>query len=377
MAQQPNAILAINSTDRYITNVPGNVNQPVSNTLLAQYVGNATYDGVVYKPQSSSDFSITAPNALMNGYIDKIIISQIQLQYNLPTVVPGRNSTLYVALETGQGTSQWNVEGVTIPYGYYTPEELAISLQIQLDAIEYCVDNDITFTVKYNMASNTFSSVGFEILIESPDNRRFYFPAPNDPNALIFPDTPAQDELLKAYKLFGITYGNATPQIRQKSQTTPVFLYTPFIDIYSDALTNYQALKDTDSSTSRRKGLLARLYLSGVGNPQTSFARSKEQTSSAAFLYNGDEITGEIGVELTDSDSLGCSPFLLTFDLNSPKVIKWTPDTAVNSLDFQMRDCYGDLLWTFDTVSYTPGYSGELFNTEFQMTLLCVEKKYK
>jgi hypothetical protein len=62
--------------------------------------------------------------------------------------------------------------------------------------------------------------------------------------------------------------------------------------------------------------------------------------------------------------------------LNTPKVIKWTPDTAINSIDFQMRDCYGDLLWTADLEPAFP-YTGETFNTEFQMTLLCVEKKYK
>jgi hypothetical protein len=62
---------------------------------------------------------------------------------------------------------------------------------------------------------------------------------------------------------------------------------------------------------------------------------------------------------------------VLTYDLNSPKVINWTPDTAVNSLDFQLRDCYGDLLFT--RVPLVGGGDGEVFNTEFQMTLLCIE----
>jgi hypothetical protein len=53
----------------------------------------------------------------------------------------------------------------------------------------------------------------------------------------------------------------------------------------------------------------------------------------------------------------------MTADLNTPKVIQWSPDVAVPSIDFQLRDCYGDLI---------PG-DVERYPTEFQMTLLCIE----
>jgi hypothetical protein len=149
-------------------------------------------------------------------------------------------------------------------------------------------------------------------------------------------------------KIFGFNSVNCNnPKFEQASYLAPVFLYTPYIDIISDALTNYQSLKDTDSSTIRRKGLLARVYLSGVGNPQLT---------TIGILGN----------------ALGSEPFVLTYDMNSPKVINWTPDTAVNSLDFQLRDCYGDLLFTTlekDNIFL----ASEVFNTEFQMTLLCIE----
>jgi hypothetical protein len=77
------------------------------------------------------------------------------------------------------------------------------------------------------------------------------------------------------------------------------------------------------------------VYLSGVGNPQTT----------------------------TGTSALGSAPFIMTADLNSPKVIRWTPDVTVTQIDIQVKDQYGDLL---------PGYD-KGFNTEFQMTLLCVE----
>jgi hypothetical protein len=248
-----------------------------------------------------------------------------------------------------------------------------------LDDTEIAVDDNIQFTVRYNLASTingaVITSVGFEI--RNDENRRLVIPLPDDASSEGAVSGIPQDTILRAYKVFGFTAANTNPRLTQLSSTTPVFLYTPYIDIYSDNLTNYQRLKDTDSSTSRRKGLIARMYLSGVGNPQTSYGKTKDQVYSVALdNSNGETLTGNFATAITDSDSLGSAPFFLTYDLNSPKVIKWTVDSAVNSLDFQMRDCYGDLVWTNSPAFIVPGYSGETFNTEFQMTLLCVEKDY-
>jgi hypothetical protein len=337
MAGQPNAILAISSTDRYTANF-GNASQPYSNTLEALYFATPPY---------SNDFQITSPGALMNGYIDKIIISQIQLQYNLPTVMPNINDEFVIFYESAVGSSSFILTTFAIPFGFYTPDELAAMLQIQLGSYV-----DSNFTVSYQQNTPSLGIVpGFVFL--SNTGRRFYFPAPSD-------YTPTPSELtntLKLYRLMGINLINSFPETEHTSSTPPEFLYTPYIDIYSDALTNYQKLKDTDSSTSRRKGLIARIYLSGVGNPQIT---------SNAFV-NQDDLT------IVPSTALGCNPFVLTYDLNTPKIINWSPDTAVNSLDFQMRDCYGDLLFNYNP-STSPGQAADVFNTEFQMTLLCVER---
>ena len=343
MAHETNAILAISSTDRYITNLAGNVNQPVSNSLEAQYNAIGPY---------SNDFSITAPNALMNGYIEKIIISQIQLQYNLPTIQPGNNDILPVYFETGEQTGLYSLIVIPLPYGFYTPQELAGMLGAQLSSY---IPSLIPWVVEYSNISSIFQTVGFQITSNSPNFQRFYLPTPNVLRAGGVPENQIT-QILKVYRLFGFNAVNQIPRIFQQSYLAPEFLYTPYIDIYSDALTNYQRLKDTDSSTIRSKGLIARIYLSGVGGPQVS---------SSAFANQDGQI-------IVPSTALGCNPFVLTYDLNNAKVINWTPDTAINSLDFQLRDCYGDLLFVYDTdIPY--GQAAEVFNTEFQMTLLCVE----
>ncbi len=134
-----------------------------------------------------------------------------------------------------------------------------------------------------------------------------------------------------------MNFQNSFPETQQYSRVIPNFLYTPYIDFYSDVLTNYQNMKDTNTSVAKPKGLIARVYLSGNGNLQ-------DQTATMA---------------------LGSAPFVVTADMNSPKIIRWSPDVAVPSIDFQLRDCYGDLLPTSPDT--------DALSTEFQMTLLCVE----
>ena len=343
MAGQPNAILAISSTDRYITSSGGNVNQPISNMLEGEYKALGPY---------SNDFSIIAPNALMNGYIEKIIISQIQLQYNLPTVLPDLNDLLPVYYESSPGSSSFLFTSVEIPYGFYTPDALAAATAAIL-AVD--VPQLIPWTVIY------FGEIGLDqgFTIKTGSNRRFFFGSPAQIRVDGYLSEAKIITALKTYKLFGFTKHNSQSSLFQLSFSSPQFLYTPYIDIYSDALTNYQKLKDTDSSTTKRKGLLARIYLSGVGGPQVTNRGIIDQT------------TGET---VAPSDALGSYPFVLTFDLNNPKIINWTPDVAVNSLDFQMRDSYGDLLFT-NIPATLPGNDVEQWNTEFQMTLLCVEQE--
>jgi hypothetical protein len=303
---QPNMIITIDTpvtassgVSRLITQVvttQGNANQPISNALLAKYQRS--------EPQCNN-FTISSPGALIYGYINRIIVSQIQLQYNIPTVIFGKNDTFYL-----------NNTPVLIPYGFYTPDILADLLQVRIRLLTNVTDCLVSFDPQDGFI---FSSVGFTISFTNP---------------AIVPDT-VRDTVLKTYRLLGITKDNITSSNTQVSFDYPNFLYTPYIDIYSDVLTNYQDVKDTNTTVAKFKGMVARIYLSGTG-----------------------------AVQLTTPDAaLGSAPFIMTADLNNPKVIQWSPDVAVPSIDFQLYDQYSDLI---------PG-AAEGFSTEFQMTLLCIE----
>lgn len=348
---EPNAILAISSTDRYTRVQGGQVDQPIANTLFAQYETVLPF---------ANDFSISPPGALLNGYIDKIILSQIQIQYNLPTVIPGSNNLLIFYIEQGAGTSVFLPYPVTIPYGFYSPLELSITLETEVNQV-IPINLNTSFIIDYNNA-NTYEFI-------NTTNLRFYFETPVG----LADDGFSQVQIiqsLKTYKLFGLNINNAASGLTQRSWNPPQFLYTPYFDFYSDALTNYQRVKDTDSSIASRKGLIARVYLSGESNPQTTPAFNSVATSELNFTFNGLPGTGTMTTTTPFTDALGSSPFILTYALASPKVIRWTPDVAINSLDFQVRDCYGDLLFS----GITGQQNIESFNSEFQITLLCIER---
>lgn len=304
--QAANAILAIDSLDRYIRAAPTE-SQPKSSILFG-YFTNAN--------PHFNDFTISSPGALIYGYIDKIIVSQIQLQYNIPTICLDRNDTFII---------EWGVlptinrETINIPFGFYTPTELAAQITTQIAALPAL--NPLDITVTYDAED------GF--VFTSGTNTDFYFPSFN---SLLNDFTyESLERIFRTYKTLGMTILNSLFATTQASSMTPNFLYTPYIDIYSDVLTNYQNIKDTNSSIAKPKGLVARVILAGVGGPVNTL--------------------------------IGTAPFIVVSDMNTPKIIQWSPDVAVPSIDFQLRDCYGDLI---------PGVP-EYRATEFQMTLLCVE----
>jgi hypothetical protein len=259
---------------------------------------------------------------LIYGYINRIAVSQIQLQYNIPTICFNRNDRLAIF------SFSTDLVEIQIPFGFYTPLELAIALTSLFAATPAlsALDLDVSYDL---LRGFTFTSQLSE---------EFVFPSP----AFLIASGVSQNTIntiLKTYKVFGMNVENSEVNGLntdiQVSFEYPNFLYTPYIDIYSDVLTNYQTVKDTNTSVEKPKGLVARIYLSGVSNP----------------------------VIQTGTTALGSTPFIMTADLNSPKIIQWSPDVAVPSIDFQLRDCYGDLI---------PG-DVERYPTEFQMTLLCIE----
>jgi hypothetical protein len=366
-------------TYRYTTSI-------YNNSLLSSYIRAIPF---------SNSFTLQSQTNYIYGYIRKIIVSQIQIQYNVPTVNEELNDKLFfvddefantfnatwasgattltwvsgttpimgaicngftgVGIQNGTLIRNWNsatntvtidrpttlaaavstllswrsdkLYQITIPHGFYWPDELAAALQQLIRTSTLFVDMTVTFDVK----------IGFLFQAGPTYTKNFHFPGPLDLREIYNVSQSLVENALKVYRMLGITFGSGDlfPDTEQESGTYPNFLYTPYIDIYSDTLTNYQTIKDTNTSIANQKGLIARVYLSGTGNIQN----------------------------IEDESALGSRAFTMTSDLNSPKIIEWTPDVTVTQIDIQLKDQYGELL---------PGPENG-YQTEFQITLLCSE----
>jgi len=339
----PSAILAVSSLDRYTINKPGTL-ASLDVALQDLYYGNSGPPlGLPVPP--GNNFSLTYPGALIYGYIKTITASQIQIEYKVPTVVPQFGSSFGNAELPMVNVTRNTFAIITIPYGFYTPDELAAMLTVLLQTF-YDGANSVgnsNFTVTYVNSGGEFDPANFNVtgncfFFRSGNGDDFYFPDLIRLRSLLFISEARWIGILKCYRLLGITLFNSNippGTVGQSQQTqSPSFLYTPYIDICSQNLTKYQRIKDTDTSVNKRQSIIARIYLSGVGAP--------EATSSTY--------------------ALGSQPFVMTADLNSPKIIRWSPNEAVYELDFQLYDQYGDLL-----------YWENRYPTEFQLTLLCRE----
>jgi hypothetical protein len=324
MAHETNAILAINSLDRYL-----------GVETFANSTTSALYQEYLQDPPYSSDFNIQSGGALIYGYMYKLILSQVQYQCNIPTVCTDRNDTFWI-----QDATTGSFYQIIIPYGFYTPDEMASVLQVLIRQTDI-VNASPNFTVSYRNTNGEQGGFAFE----SNNDEIYSFPSVETliDDFIITPDTAYNiNRSLKAYKLLGITQSNIQPRSSQYSSTRIKWLYTDFVDIISSNLTKYQVIKDTDTSIKKQDSIVARIYLTGVGVDQ----------------------------QVRSTDTLGSRPFSVVQDMNSPKVMRWSRDEAVNNLDFQQRDQYGDFIF----VGSEGGINTlDIYNSEFQMTLLCVE----
>jgi hypothetical protein len=97
--------------------------------------------------------------------------------------------------------------------------------------------------------------------------------------------------------------------------------YTPYVDIVSRILTKNQNVRDGDTTKSNGPSKLARIYLSQPG---------------CNNLYDIDA-SNNIG----KCNIVGCRPFILNREFNTPKVISWNTTENVDIIDIQVLDRLG------------------------------------
>jgi len=288
----------IDSMDRYPNGFPDSMDQITTSSKWTTQVGGRTNQYA------------------LNGYFNRLAVTQIQFQWNLPCIIQGYNDEIVVTVTTGVDAG---TQSLTITPNYYTPQDLATELENNLQV----AFPGSGFTVSYSTFIGGFTiNAGEDFFFEAATNNL----------------------QRRTYTTFGFTaVGNPTADSYIGS--VPTMLATRYIDIISAYLAKFQDVKDgSTSQTINWQNKIARVF------PVPPYTRS----------------------EITETTSPCANPFIVTMEFSTPKQIMWSPDEALNNFQLELRDEFGDYVPYFIG---TPGFAGApvTYGCEYVMTLYASE----
>jgi hypothetical protein len=290
-----NAFLLIDSLDRYTLDKSG------------EYVIG---DGI-----DPNNILINHQKLMGLGQVKRFYVSDI----SFPWVTPNVNERNNVIMVKDQVTNKYYYR--IINEGFYTPQELATQINIDLSG----QDGNGWIDATTNLVDSSWNqpwncTVG-------PKTLRFFLES--DPNGnswepVISAETMTQ-VLQKKYNSnlydvmnfsFQFTNNGVNDKETEWFGGIPSMAYTKYIDICSKTLTKYQNLKDT-LTQQNYNDVVYRLYLDS-----------------------------ELGAPLSNSTLFASRPCVSLYrQIKNPKYILWNPNEMLNSIDIQLRDDKGDLLY--------------------------------
>jgi hypothetical protein len=109
--------------------------------------------------------------------------------------------------------------------------------------------------------------------------------------------------------------------------SAPNFLPTDYVDIVSQALTNYKTAKDTNSTLSAPTAVLGRIWL-----------------TEGASNFGNSGLGTQIPNVPADLNSMGSQPITLTKTWYNPNWCEWSPNQTINTIDIKLLDMWGQTL---------------------------------
>lgn len=282
------------------------IRQPSFTSLFVdsmdRYADGFPYDTSQLK--SSSQWTLQSRQYVLNGYFNRIALTQIQFFWNLPTIITGYNDT--IAIGSADETSI--VGYITIPQHWYTCDSLASALSSLFAAL---VSGGTVSADPHSGALSFTASEGFSIL------------PPNFPNL-----TGGVNIYGRTYQTTGVIPGiaPAVGDVYTLIGGIPTMLPTRYIDVGSRYLTKFQKCKDQSSLISGQiTNILARVY---------AFAPST-RTPFPPSTNSGQDVD---------------TPVVLSIDYGTGKQLEWGDDEVISNFDITLTDEYGGIVpWTPQT----------------------------
>jgi hypothetical protein len=293
---------------------------------------------------NSAQFNAVGEN-IIQGQIKKISVSEVLFPYDIPNVQAGFNE---FEIYTNAGSTISALLTITVPPGFYTGTELAADITALIIAEGAAVPApdgplapaDVP-TCVYDPISNRFTFVGptnpafaQDWVLASPYTYPFNYVGVATPllgkdllSIMGFKDANASGQIGPGVGGVQVAQGGSAPLV-----------FTQYIDICSPQLCKYQFFRDgTTTNLARRLDVVCRLYI------------EDETSTPAGFDLSGNPILA------------GSRPFVIHRQFKNERIMRWTSDGAIGTMDLQLYDDVGQPLLT----SYAP--------RPYQITFLAYE----
>ena len=346
--------------------------------------------------QPFNDFTLQKQFPILQGQINSIKVDEIVFPIP-PNITPFNNCLLFYKFSSvgninavAPTGTYGNIFKIEIPPGFYTGEELASIIDAELSSppaplapipflppkivggnpLPFCVyTKEGTFQFYFDLNGATMNSpapydtpvAGWGV---APCNTPPGY-SPANVSALLTQNAGVTPESMGLIWSLGFNnyfsnerlpdgwfralYLNPATNYTQPftgSDGNPIFLwetgvapllYTKYVDITSDVLTQYQELTDTSTDTTNPNHIICRLYIADeISKPQTS---SNGKPVLPGTIYT-----------------------TIHRQFKNPKILRWNGMNSVDRIDIRLIDDLGRLLWYRRTGA-----------DDFQITLSAVE----
>jgi hypothetical protein len=274
---------------------------------------------------NSLTFNATNQN-IIQGNITRIGVNEINFPYDIPNIQDNTNLFYINLLDVAGGTVEHELE-IVIPKGWYTGAELANDISGAI----------IAAATTEGIPSPALNTPGIQYLASS---NVFVFTAPSAPTAptyngvwqfispYTYPDgSPSTTNTLgkDIFSIMGFSpQQNPLRQISSAGEPlvsafpfsggSAILSYTQYIDVCSPQLCKFQYFRDgSTTNLARRSDVICRLYISN---------------------------------NIAIQENEGLRPFTINRQFLNSRMLKWTADNAVGTIDIQLYDDVGQPLRT-------------------------------
>jgi hypothetical protein len=268
------------------------------NSLDRVYAGKATVQA-----QSASDFTISKPQSLMNGYFTRIGVQEVQLNWGVYNISSNWNNNYFSIQSAASGVIQSTITIATVPEGNYSVAQGLNTLSSRLNAAFSTNTINISSFVS-TTSGQVINGIGNPVYSNPQGKASLYFVSTNNTAVaanVFIPPSPLADQLNLDTSL---TFAREYPVIN------PYLLPYNYIDIVSPQLTINQNVKDSSTSMYDQNILYRWIFAWPGGPPQQD----------------------GLGYPIQQ----GYIPFSERRNIAFPKQIKYEPNIPIGQLGFQV-----------------------------------------